>query len=321
MKNPIPLKYRLFKKYNGAPKQPHDWRDIVLGDIPFTPDPNCPSWDIGFDNEAKYGMLKREHQGSSLSCVGQGWSKYLEMINLIEEKHIDDLSARDIYSQIYLQEGGAYIRDGAQTAVDKGCSEEKLCHSYIAGNPPDEPFMRNRCNSYDCLENAAQYKSKRYVYLPTASPLNDDDWENIRQVVWQFGGFTSGYNRHCMYVSAYKKINGKRAIKFVNSYGVGSDIWYIEGSAKYPIYDITFLVDLPNPPAKINMLRLIADIKTQSDPQAKQYVLGKDGFYRWIYNPTLLAELNDSGVIDATKLEWIDNFDYTKVKETWAVIK
>ena len=48
--------------YNGCPEQPRDGRDIVLGDIPYVPDPNCPTYEQGFSNEDKHGKLKREHQ-------------------------------------------------------------------------------------------------------------------------------------------------------------------------------------------------------------------------------------------------------------------
>lgn len=319
MKNPIPYIYRLFKKYKGCPEQPHDFRDItvedVLGSGAYVPDPNAPSWENGFDNEVKYGKLKREHQGSSLSCVGQGWSKYLEMINLMEEKHIDDLSARNIYSQIYLPEGGAYIREGSLIAVGKGCCEEGLCSSYENGNYPTEQFMRLQCDE-SSVTNALTYKSKKSVYLMTdRNKMTNQNWEDIRQCIWQFGGFVSGYNEHCMYASTYGLVGGKKAVKFVNSYGDGSDRWWIDGDS-YPLYDITFLIDEPNPPSKIFMLKIYGDKKTN-----KQYLVGKDGFYRWIYNPTLLDELHNAGIVDRGQVEWQDNFDESKVLNTWAVIK
>ncbi|KKL44753.1 hypothetical protein LCGC14_2362490, partial [marine sediment metagenome] len=217
MKHPIPLRYRLRK--GGCPKQPDDFRDIKLGDTPYVPDPNCPSWEQGFDNEITHDRLKREHQGSSLSCVGQGWSKYLEMLNLIEEGLVD-LSARDIYSQIYLPQGGAYIRDGAKIAVNKGNCLETLLTSYQNENPPTEAFMRLRSDATpQTIADALTYRSKKFVYLDTSYPLTDEDWENIRQVIWQFGGFVSGYKRHCMYVSGYYLKNGKKTIRFINSYG------------------------------------------------------------------------------------------------------
>jgi hypothetical protein len=255
--DPIPVNYSSALG-GGCLPQPYDWRDITLGDIPFTPDPNAPTWEQGFDNEVKYGKLKREHQGSSLSCVGQGWSKYLEMINLAEEGHVDDLSARDIYSQIWIKpDGAAYIRDGAKIAVNIGNCEERFIPSYKNGQPPTEQFMRTRPNpDYDCVANAYIYHCKRFVYLPTSFPLTADDWEAVRQVIWQFKGFVSGYRHHCMYGPAYGLLGGKKAIRFSNSYGEGSDLWYVEG-AEYPLYDITFLVDLPNPPEKINMYKVV----------------------------------------------------------------
>jgi hypothetical protein len=314
MKNPIPFIYRLFRKYKGCIPNKPDSRDIVLGATAYTPDPNCPSWEQGFNNEVKYGTLKREHQGSSSSCVGQGWSKYLEMINLIEEKQVDDLSARDVYSQIFLPEGGAYIRDGAKVAVNKGVCEEGYLSSYIDGKPPTEPFMRLRSDigtGYD--SNRVLYQAKRFVYLETnKNLLTNEDWENIRQVIWQYGGFVSGYNRHCMYVSEYLIRNGKKTIKFINSYGNGSDIYYSEGDV-YPLYDITFLVDMPN---QTNMKQIILDTTTN-----KQYLVGDDGFYTWIYNEAVLEFLDSAGIVDKTIVIPQSNLDLTKVKETIALIK
>ena len=102
MSNSIPLRYRIRSRHKGAIPQPRDFRDIVLGDIDFVHDPKCPSWEKGFDNEVKYGRLKRNHQGSSLSCVGQGWSKHAEMLDKIEKANGTRLSARYIYSQILI---------------------------------------------------------------------------------------------------------------------------------------------------------------------------------------------------------------------------
>lgn len=320
-KNPVPLKYRFLRKYNGCPKQPEDWRDIKLGDISFVHDPNCPSFEQGFEVESRIGKLKRDNQGSSLTCTWQATSKYGEALDLVENKELPDFSGKGWYPLFKLKDGGAYIRDAIAHAVDLGFPLEADIPSYMEGGKlPDETFMSVKVDSPEIRERAAVYKCKRYVFIDTQFPLTDEDWENIRQVIWQFNGFISGYRRHCLYAVGFLMLNGRRTIHFANSYGEGSDLYYSEGDQN-ELYDITALVDLPNAPDKINMLRIIADKKTQGDPEAKQYLVGKDGFYRWIYNPTLLKELHDAGVIDSSKLEWIDNFDYSKIKETWAVIK
>jgi hypothetical protein len=262
--NPIPLKYR--KNYHGALKRLYDPRDITLGDIAFVPDPNCPSWETGYDVEVKFGKMKREHQGNSCSCVGQGWSNYLQMLNQIECHSFTDLSARDIYSQIFVPAGGAYIRDGAKIAVNNGVQEESDLSSYMAGNPPDEAFMRLRNDvTATGLSKALKYQSKKFVFVDTFFPMTDGDWENVRQVIWQFNGFVSGYGGHCMYASGYGLKDGKKFIKFVNSYGEGSDfIWQDEKE----LYDITALVDLPNPPDKINMSNIYRDPNNQNEVYA-----------------------------------------------------
>ena len=248
------MKYKL-PKQRGCLRSPADNRRIMLGDISFTSDPLAPTFETGFDNEVKFGVLKREHQGSSLSCVGQGWSKYLEMLNQIETKKITDLSARFIYAQIHLPNGCAFINDGANLCVKQGCAEESLIPSYDGMKNPTEDYMRLDGDITDTVrEKALKFQAKKYVWLDTSPTLTTTDWENVRQIIWQFGGFVSGFQGHCMYATGYGKQNNRNFIKFVNSYGEGSDIIYY---GDVELYDITFLVDLPNPPDKINMYKLI----------------------------------------------------------------
>jgi len=312
MRNAIPLKYRIRGTHKGAIPQKRDYRDIVLGDIAYTPDPKCPSWEEGYDNEEKYGTLDRNHQGFSLSCTGQAVSKYLEMLNLIETKKKERLSSRYVYSQIYLQNGGAYIRDAVSIPVKQGVALEKDIPSYdINGNPPSEALMRINSDITDEIrEKAKKYKSLKYVWLD-ADKVNDD----MRQIIWQNGGFPSGYNGHCEYFSKFGLVNGRKAIRSMGSYGEISDRWITEDSS-HRMYDIMFLVDLPNPPDKINMLKIILDNTTK-----KQYLLGKDGKYRWIYNEVLLNELHDSGIVDKNHVEPRDSIDSLLITDTWACIK
>ena len=314
---------RLPKNYNGCQKQPDDHRDIKLGDISFVPDPNCPSYNVGFSNEERYGILKREHQGLSLSCVGQGWSKYQEMLNLIERLKKIDLSAKSIYSMIALPDGVAYIRNGAKFAVNTGCALESIVPSYENLTLTTEEFMRDK-GWLDKPVIMETYKSKKFVYVDTAFPFTEENWENMKQVIWQFGGFVSGWSGHCVYAEGYGKKDGKRFIHFINSYGDGSD-WYLwEGDTdykyynanKYELYDITFLLDMPNPPSKIFMLKIIGDKRDK-----KQYVVGEDGKLRHIFNPIILDDLHEAGVIVKGQIEWKENLDGYEIVDPWAVIK
>lgn len=328
MKNPIPLKYRLFRKYNGCPKQPEDYRDIVLGDIPYKPDPNAPTWEQGFHNEDKYGKIKREHQGSSKSCVGQGWSKYLEMLNKIHREAFKDLSAKDIYSQIALPNGGAYIREGAKLCVNTGICEEPFMPSYLPnGNNPTEPFMKDRIivDEQGYLSSRDKFKALRFVFLDLQNPLGpdvvtDEGWETIRQIIWQFGGFVSGYKRHAMYAAGYGLIDNKKTIHFINSYGEGSDREWNEETSD-ALYDITFLFFLEKTPPKIDMLKIIGN-----NQDKRQYIQGKDGILHWIFgqpgqDSAMLNEAHDAGIIDKTQVEWKDNLDGYTIGAPWAVLK
>ena len=266
--NPI-----LDDNYNGCLPNPKDARDIVFGDIPevFKADPSAPSWEQGYSVEKTFGKLKREHQGSSSSCVGQGWSKYLEMLELVENKKITDLSAKFVYRQIFQSNGGAYIRDGAKLAVGQGDCEEKLCLSYDNGKNPSEEFMRSGNIIQSMKDNALTFQSKKFVNLPVSFPLTNEDWENMKQLIWQYHGFVAGYSGHCQYFCKYGLTpEGKKYVGTIGSYGEGSDMQYSEFIVNRGarIFDITSLVDLPNPPNKINRPKYIEKVvKTKDDPK------------------------------------------------------
>ena len=212
------------------------------------------------------------------------------MLNKIEltkkqyEKTDTDLSARDIYSQIYLGTTGAYIRDGAKLCVKKGICSESLMPSYDNGNPT-ELFMRNRDDASDItIADVLIYKSKELKFAGLPTPLRESDWENVRQIIWQFGGFVSGYQRHCMYASAYGLVNGKKSIHFINSYGVNNDRTYTEGDGK-ALYDVTFLIDQSNSLTNKNM---------------EYVIIGKEQYL--IYEPLKIA-LNIGDELELKKLQ------------------
>jgi hypothetical protein len=89
----------------GAIPDPVDERDyqISFGAAP-----------IDWTKEYRLPNPGDEDQGQSLSCVAQAWSYYHVQIRP------KDFSRRDIYAQIHLPEGGAYIRDGGLRIVKNG---------------------------------------------------------------------------------------------------------------------------------------------------------------------------------------------------------
>ena len=278
--------------YNGCLENPPDERDLTFGkkddDIELKADPNAPSWEQGFSVEKHHKViLSRNHQGSSLSCVEQAWSKYDEMLNFIETGKLVRLSPKDGYSQIYLPGGAAYIRDGAKLSVNKGLCREELIPSMARDNPPSEAFMREKKQTDETRKDALIYRGKKFVELPVGYwKLTDQDWENLRQLLWKFKGFVAGYSGHCQYFIEYGLSNGKKYLKTVGSYGEGSDQLF---KGEYRLFNVTAKVDLPNPPDKISMLK---SVKKKNGSEI--YLIGSDGFKRHIttmqtYNDLLLA--------------------------------
>lgn len=91
----------------GLHKQPDDPRDLhaafVLGAVPI-------DWSKPF----QLTEPPNEDQGGSLSCVAQSSSYFHWQIHRL------DWSRRDLYSRIFLPQGGAYLRDGVAQIASKG---------------------------------------------------------------------------------------------------------------------------------------------------------------------------------------------------------
>jgi hypothetical protein len=173
---------------------------------------------------------KVENQNGSLSCVGQSFAKYAEILEKIETNGFKDLSAKFIYSRIYLPQGGSYLRDAAGVVCDLGVSEESLDPSY----PNDEQSMRVKNVKPDVLDNALTYKAKGY-----ASIWHKDNVEIVKQAIYQnkgvvasFYGSDGGWQKalvtppkpgqsvwgHAVYLIGWDEQN---RILFLNSWGEG----------------------------------------------------------------------------------------------------
>lgn len=86
------------------------------------------------------------------------------------------------------------------------------------------------------------------------------------------------------------------------------------GAALYPDNGYRGAID-PMPFFSI-MLKIIGDRRDK-----KQYLLGNDKKLRWIFNPNLLNELHNAGVINASEVDWKDNLNEFVLGDTWAVLK
>jgi len=261
-----------FNKYfnPGAYPDRLDERDREYGEIVFgTPEID---WKKGYDVERALGIkLKVEHQDGSSSCVGQAWAKYTEVIDFVETGEILDHSAKSIYEQIYLPDGGAYIREGAKAIVKGGVALEDWVSSYEDGLPPSEQYMRISSITPETREKMKVYQAKEYRSIGPANPdlIAHAIMNNYGAVSGARGDGKgwSGKNKdnfivnppvssdpwgHAYYFLAFGKDERGRWFEFLNSWG---EKWGNSGRGRmyYDDYDMasnTFgvwtLVDLPN---------------------------------------------------------------------------
>lgn len=181
-------------------------------------------------------QIKVEDQNGSLSCVGQAWSKYIEVLNYFDEKKERDASAKFVYSRIFQPQGGASIRDGAGVCVDIGVCQEQFDLSYENGVAPSEQYMRIKNETKEVLDNAKVYQSKEYRTI-----WHQENIETIKQAIYANKGVVSGFKgdnegwkatdgivyppkslspwAHAVYLVGWKKINGEDHIIILNSWG------------------------------------------------------------------------------------------------------
>lgn len=253
----------------GAFPDRKDERDLQYADLPLGA--VQIDWDKGYNVEKvlkdKYGItLKVEAQGSSLSCVGQAFSKYAEVLNIVETKGLTDLSAKSIYEQIYLPSGGAYLRDGAKALVGGGVALESSISSYMGGNAPNEAYMRESSITAEIREAMKVYAAKEYRHIGAA---NVDLLAHAILNNWGGVGGARGDNAgwrkqpvqpptaaipwgHAYFYTAFGKDTKGKFFDFLNSW---SELWGKGGRGRmyFEEYDMaknTFgvwsLVDKPN---------------------------------------------------------------------------
>ena len=201
-------------------------------------------WDKGFDIEEKIKkelgsysyQLKPNHQLRSYSCVAQAWDKYGEIKYLLHEKNEINFSPRWIYSNIHLPNGGAKIYSGGRWVRDHGLLPEDIFPSL----PMTEEHLRDKGPYKDGkgpdFELWQQLMSKGKLFSVWRSV--DLFAKAIREndgLVFGVGGCNNGTWRkefpkpprslndvqwgHAIYAGKAKKINGKKYIGILNSWG------------------------------------------------------------------------------------------------------
>lgn len=222
----------------------YHWTEVGFGSLPF-------NWSTVFDIEEEISKvmsipsfkLTVKDQGGSGSCGGQAWAYLAEVLEAINTKTYEPRSAKYVYSQTYVPQGGSYGRDNADIFIKQGVSEESKLTSYENSQPPFEAFMRKSEDiTYDIRENAKLSMSSSYVQ--TGIDIN-----TVAQAIRDTGGVILGISgsnngtwgstmpippvagdaiwRHWIYAGKVKTINGKKYIGCFNSWGnnVGDAGW------------------------------------------------------------------------------------------------
>lgn len=148
----------------GALPDPIDERDYqfeaVMGAAP-----------IDWSNEFRLPEPPNENQGSSLSCVAQATS-YLHW-----QLRRKDYSRRDLYSEIALPQGGAYLRDGVKRLKDYG---QATRDEVPDPSPQTEPGMRDK-SGITREKQSSDIEAEYFV-------MRDPSIEGVAMAVRDYGG-------------------------------------------------------------------------------------------------------------------------------------
>lgn len=251
----------------GAIPDPVDVRDLayepVLGASPL-------NWEAGYDVEKKLNIkINIKDQNGSQSCVGNAWAYYVAILNAVEIGTYHEVSAKAIYSQIFLPNGGAYIRDGAKLIVNFGALGEFIIPSYLGKNPPTEEFMRDkgwldeRISQIAKVLQAKEYRSSS-IAMETVATAIRDNYGCVGGVNGANNGtWSSGEPKppaktewgHCLYFGKYGIDKIGKYISTPNSWGArGVDQLHPDGWQKLRedyfkeefMFNPWTLVDKPN---------------------------------------------------------------------------
>lgn len=210
-------------------------------------------WNKGFDieeelakalgtNSTKMRIPNKDQDGSS-SCGGQAWSYYGGVLEAFSTASYEERSAKFIYSQTFVGNGGSAGRTNSQLCCDQGWAREAVCSSYDAGMAPGEAFMQRKSDiTPEARNDASKAKGLVYANVATNIDLFATAIQNNHGMVVGITGQNNGTWRtafpkppvnatntwnHWMYAGKAKLINGKKYIGLKQSWGdgIGEDGW------------------------------------------------------------------------------------------------
>lgn len=207
----------------------YQYEDLVVGHAPF-------NWHKGYDIEEELGFkLPVKQQGNSSSCTAQALATYSSVAEFFASKTFEERSAKFIYSQIYLPNGGSRFADGAQLLRKQGCARELFFPSYDKdGEPLTEQKYRDASKLITpALRNDAKSsQAVDYYYVKTSIDLVAQAMANNKGAFLGIVGDNNGTWRmefplppkkhewqHGVYAGKARIINGKKFIGILNSWG------------------------------------------------------------------------------------------------------
>jgi len=236
----------------GAVEQPFNEEHYAYDDLIGMSGDVELDWKEGYDirNEIN-GEIRIKNQLKTLSCVGQGWSYYVWILNIIElmkkydidlttlrkyhSKKIDEVSAKAIYSQIALENGGAYIGAGGKLIVNWGAVRESIVPSIRSNGKLDEKFVRDLKWKNEIVDELAKIlKGKNYRIIRAKNNMElyaRAILENKGVVGGVRGNNDSGWGSerprpasrptwaHCIYFGAFGTDEKGKFIATPNSWG------------------------------------------------------------------------------------------------------
>lgn len=179
------------KFYTGVQEAPRDPEERIYDDYVVMAGEIEIDWKRGYDvrRDDLKGHIEYKDQKKSLSCVGQGWSYYiwvyqvlemmkkygmtLEELRIHHPKEVEEISAKAIYSQIFLDGGGAYVYAGGKLVINWGAVFDRLVPSRKPDGSVDETFMRDKSWLTEEITKIAELlKGKEYRIIRAKANMN-----------------------------------------------------------------------------------------------------------------------------------------------------
>lgn len=220
--------------FSAGASEPFDWQK---------------GYDVREELKKKLGTsfkMPINNQYQTLSCVGQAWAKYAGVLKVMKDPNPNwvEFSPRDLYSHIFLPQGGAYIINGGLRIRNNGLLPNEQLPPYWSGKPsaPTEEIMRDKgleggkesgdnanpdiYNSLRQLVKGGSIEHVGYDIDSIAIAIRDNYGcvigvygENNGTWITKFPQVGAMQWGHALYACGAIYINGKKYIIVANSWG------------------------------------------------------------------------------------------------------